>query len=393
MWIVGVMLFLFYGLPNIINFRERQHFSSTHHLEEAQELNLQDTTSYTKINASDFYDRGWLVNTLFGSHYREVWSTQVLLPVLHELDTFQFHKVGGGMQTTSIEVRDSDKRSFTLRTLDKDQAKVLPQWLYPSALRLLLRDQTSALNPFGSEVVAGFSEALGIYHTSPKVAYVPYNIQFHDSINHFLAGKAVVFEEEPGSKWKNKPRFNNPKDILNTEELFELLSSRENNYAFDTLAFLKCRLFDLLISDWDRHGGQWKWVLEHDSITQSIKPFPIDRDMAFCRFDDGLVNKLVVSVTNKFKSFRKGESIFSIAKKTNDLDSVFLKNLPQDYFLTSSQLIKETLSDSLVHSTFTQRYPAEVYELIGEEHTEVLQYRLHLLDSAAILFKKHIDMM
>ncbi|MEQ8927925.1 MAG: hypothetical protein RLO81_19065 [Fulvivirga sp.] len=388
-----MLIFLFYGLPNLINFKERRHFSTTYHLEEAKNQNLSPTKKFTTVNASDFYDRSRLVEVLFGSHYRDVWSTQVSLPVLHRLDTFYFHKVGGGMQTTSIEVRDREKRSFTLRTLDKDQGKVLPDWLYPSALRLLLRDQTSALNPFNSEVISGLSEALGIFHTSPRIAYVPYNPNFHDSINYFLAGKAVLFEEEPGSKWKNRPRFNNPKDILNTEELFDLLTGKSNNFKFDTVAFLHCRLFDLLISDWDRHSRQWKWVLESDSLGQTIKPFPIDRDMAFCRFDDGLVNTVVIALTNKFKSFRKGESIFSIAVKTNELDSAFLKGLSKSDFSSTSMKIRNTLNDSIVQAIIKEKYPEEVYNLIGEDHTNVLKSRLELLDSAAILFKNQIELM
>lgn len=338
--------------------------------------------------ASNFYSRGKLVKFLFGEHYRDIWSMPISIPVYKGLDTLTFHKVGGGMQTTSIELRDSSKRSYSIRTLDKDQARVLPSFLYPSAIRLLLRDQTSALNPYGSLVVAELAELLDIYHTNPQLAYIPYDQQRHDSINYHLAGKITIIEEEPGSKWKDDPHFDSPTDILNTSELLKLLDSK-TNYSFDTLEYLRCRLLDLLISDWDRHAHQWKWVVINDSTLKSIKPFPIDRDMAFCRFDDGLVNTVVVNISNKFKSFRKDDSILDAAKKTTDLDILFLSSLDKSTFQQAAELLIEVLDEKSVEKCF-KHYPDEIYKEIGNEQLETLFSRLKYLKEAAEVFRNQL---
>ena len=377
---------LFYGLPNIINSRESGHFDLEENLYQSrQEIINSDTVVRS---ASTFYQRGAFVKFLFGEHYRDVWSIPITVKVFKGFDSLEFHKVGGGMQTTSIEVRDSLNRSYTIRTLDKDQARVLPNWLYPSALRLLLRDQTSALNPYGSLVVAELSEQLDIYHTNPQLVYIPFNQDQHDSINFFLSGKITIIEEEPGSKWKGDSKYDNPVDILNTAELFEFTKTSAN-YSYDTLGYLRCRLFDLLISDWDRHSHQWKWVVLSDSLKTTIKPFPIDRDMAFCRFDDGFVNTCVVNISNKFKSYRQGESILDAAQKTTDLDQMFLSGLSSSDFKKEADLLIEILGKNYIKNCFRQ-YPEEVYKEIGIEQYETFRSRLQFLNQAAEDFRNQI---
>ena len=49
----------------------------------------------------------------------------------------------------------------------------------------------------------------------------------------------------------------------------------------DARAYLRARLIDHLIGDWDRHRDQWRWVkLPGNPLWQ---PIPEDRDQAFGR--------------------------------------------------------------------------------------------------------------
>ncbi len=40
--------------------------------------------------------------------------------------------------------------------------------------------------------------------------------------------------------------------------LEQLRSDNDNRVKPD--AFAKARLFDMIIGDWDRHEGQWRWL-------------------------------------------------------------------------------------------------------------------------------------
>lgn len=354
----------------------------------AELFRTNDSDSVT-TSISSFYDRNVITTTLFGDHYRELWCTKIKLPVFTGLDTLQFHKVGGGQQTTSIEMKAPNQRHYSFRSIDKDQSRVLPKWLGVSALRPLLRDQTSALNPYAAPVVASLSEALNILHTNPAVYILPYHSQVHDSIKLHLPGAAVIFEEELDSKWKDSKAFFEPDDVINTDEM--LTAIQNATIKLDTLEYLKCRLFDILISDWDRHSGQWKWLVYDTLNAQIIRPFPIDRDMAFCLFDDGWINTIVANTTNKFKSFRKGEaSVNDAAKKVTDLDMLLLKGISQTSFKNVTIEIQTALSETVIDQAMTE-YPPEIHKKIASEQKATLVDRLDHLESASIELYNNIN--
>ena len=52
---------------------------------------------------------------------------------------------------------------------------------------------------------------------------------------------------------------------------------------------VRARLFDILLGDWDRHIGQWKWARFQPNGKTIWKPIPRDRDQAFVKFDDGVI--------------------------------------------------------------------------------------------------------
>lgn len=389
---LGVLLvigFCFYILPNLINQKERDHFSLEAQVERSKTIFNNHTSDSIILPVSSFYDRSKLVRWLFGNHYRDVWTQPVKFPIFKGFDSLHFKKVGGGMQTTSIELKDDFKRSYTLRTLDKDQSRPLPDFLQPSALRPLLRDQTSALNPYAAPVVSELSKALDIWHTHPALYIVPYIHENQDSVELLLSGKAVLFEEELGSKWKEESLFGKPVDIVNTDEMLTMVAS--GVHELDTLKYLKSRLFDILISDWDRHGGQWKWIIFNDSLTKAIEPFPIDRDMAFSCFDDGVVNSMVIALSNKFKSFRSTkESLLDGAAKISDLDYQLLTDIDKDKFRLIAEEISLELNDRIIEKAF-KKYPKPIHSIIGEEHVSVLISRRENLSEAAVQFHQHIN--
>ncbi|MTI38917.1 hypothetical protein [Fulvivirga lutimaris] len=382
-------LFLLFILPNLINSREQNQFSSEYQMKQADALFSNNDSDSINISISKFYDRNSITTALFGNHYRELWSKKIKLPVFKGLDTLEFHKVGGGHQTTSIEMKSPNHMHYSFRSIDKDQSRVLHSWLRNSALRPLLRDQTSALNPYAAPVVASLSETVNILHTNPTIYILPYHSQVHDSIKFHLPASAVIFEEELDSKWKDSKTFFEPTDIINTEEM--LTAIKNADMKLDTLEYLKCRIFDVLISDWDRHAGQWKWLVYDTLDHQTIRPFPIDRDMAFCRFDDGWVNTIVVNTTNKFESFRKGEaSVNDAAKKITDLDVLLLKGLSKASFKRVTSEIQNALSESAIDKAMKQ-YPTEIHKIIAVEQKATLMDRLDHLEGASIQLYDNIN--
>ena len=218
------------------------------------------------------------------------------------MDSLKFIKSGGGQQTTSLEVKTGDGLHFTFRSVNKDNANILPPFLKLSFLRPFLRDQASALNPFAAPVVCRLMGGLDIIHPNSQIYIIPVTND-PDTISSVFAGQAVLFEEELGKSWRDNPRFDNAKRVVKTEDM--LTELRAGQVHLDAGGYIRCRLLDFLISDWDRHSKQWKWSIYNINDQQIAKPVPIDRDMAFCNYADGMASKLVMIFNNKFQSFLK----------------------------------------------------------------------------------------
>src|SRR5690606_19390978 len=132
-------------------------------------------------------------------HYRELWATPVQLPV------FKMHEaqggltpvsMGGGFQTTSLTLKTDSGQIFVLRSLDKNPQKTLPPALRNTFLVNIIRDQTSAANPFAPLVLPRLSQAAGVFHTNPKFYYVSENDSSMGEHATRVNGKVMMLEEK-----------------------------------------------------------------------------------------------------------------------------------------------------------------------------------------------------
>ena len=96
----------------------------------------------------------------------------------------------------------------------------------------------------------------------------------------FFAGRLGTFEEFP------TPATFDAVEVIDSEELFSRIVAKQGDQV-DGHAFLKARLVDLLIGDWDRPLRQWRWIRYEDN--GMWYPFPEDRDHSFCRFDGAMM--------------------------------------------------------------------------------------------------------
>src|SRR5690606_35191528 len=123
--------------------------------------------------------------------------------------------------------------------------------------------------------------------TNPSLYYISPNNGSLGAFGDDLSGIAL-FEEKPNSDWKGAVELNAPKAIVDTEKLIKKLLD-DPKILVNQKSYLKCRLFDLIINDWDRHADQWAWLGFDKEGKTVFEPFPRDRDNAFYLFDDGLL--------------------------------------------------------------------------------------------------------
>ena len=346
-----------------------------------------------KVAANVEYDNvGKVHRIVFGEHYRKEWSTPVDFPVLDldkEAGGLTAEKLGGGHQTKSLRLKGANGKEYVLRSVDKDPSKALPPELAGTLASDLLQDQISSSNPFAPPVVSALAESAGIFHTNPKLVFVPASTRLSEFQKDF-ANTVCLFEERPLGE-DTEGAFGHSTNIINSEKLFQKLTS-DPDQRMDQSAFLKARLFDMWIGDWDRHEDQWLWAGSKFNGLTYYKPIPRDRDQAFSRLD-GI---LPTMATRKW-AVRQSKHFDYNIKDLNGLnmsgyflDKNFTNQLTLQEWLEVVENLKTKLTDEAIESAFKDM-PPQIFALSGMDIIAKLKKRRDDLSEYASRYYKFLS--
>ncbi|MGV3587159.1 MAG: hypothetical protein ACO1OF_09175 [Adhaeribacter sp.] len=330
-------------------------------------------------SASEHYARGWLGELLLGQHYRPVWTTPIKAPVLN-LDQLKggmrVGKLGGGQQTTSLNLLAPNGQTWVLRSLDKDPINILPPFWRRTIFANLLRDQISASHPYAALVVSKLAEAAGIFHTNPQVVFVSANDSHIQPFKNRVGNKLFLLEEKYGDSAQVWPQFKDASELVDSRVMLDR-RFRYQNHLIDEKAFARCRLFDLFIGDWDRHEGQWNWAaFPTDSVTY-YKPIPKDRDQAFSLYQDGLLPWLL---TRKFAMPKFSHFDYQVANvsgytvNASFIDARALTGVTLPEFKALAKQLQAQLTDSVLEAA-VKILPPPIYKLTGPDLINKLKSR------------------
>ena len=330
------------------------------------------------------YRRSGLGEFFLGKHYRFLWATPVKLKVLNlKAEGLHITKRGGGMQTTSFSIEDENGQSYSLRSLDKDPVTVIPPALWRTAVGLFIRDQVSATDPYALKPVLYMTGKAGIAQSKARLVFVLPN---DPAFKPFKLQKGLLFYL--------MPKFSLPTGLTGAEPIKlnfysteSMLRSLERNpqNRIDTLQFLRCRLFDLFIGDWDRHAGQWDWVGFKTRNDTVFTPLPKDRDQAFGNYADGVFpflltrNFAVGKITSLTPEY---EDIEGFSQNGSPLDDRFLKTLPFEAYKLVASDLQARFNDETLNEAIRQ-YPKPVYPLVASPLLTTLKARRKALPQAA----------
>ncbi|GAB3584188.1 hypothetical protein [Hymenobacter daeguensis] len=336
---------------------------------------------------------GGLYMALVGRHHRPTWAAPVAAPVLHlpgiRPGGLRPGKVGGGFNSTSLNLAASDGRSFVVRTVDKDPIRATPQWLRGTFLVNALRDNISATNPYASLTVPVLAGAVGVPHANPRLYYVRADDPAFqtDSLRHFR-GQLAFLEEKAAPLPAALPA---PTAVINSTKAFNAVFT--SSTCIDQAALLRARLLDGWLGDWDRHPGQWSWALLRPTPggRATLRPLPKDRDMVFYRLDDGglgwLVSRLALRHWVTFGPRYK--NLTGLMSSGHYLDQRALNALSRNQFRTTARAMQQQLPDSLI-ARAVQRLPAAAFALEGPRTIAALRARRDNLPALADAFYQQL---
>ena len=319
---------------------------------------------FVTIPASEKYGSpSFLEKIFFGSNYRKEWGTPVTMPVFDIRKTnFRIDTMGGGQQTTSLELVDDKGREWVLRSVDKDvqSDKKIAQNKF---IKAIIQDHVSGSYPYGGLSVPDIAHAAGVSAGEQHLYFIPDDTAF-GPYRQAMANKVFILVN-------NQPQ---PQKGITTIEMLEKLKS-DKQYYVHPKEYLKARLVDWLVADWDRHEDQWSWIEEKTDSGIAFYVVPKDRDQAFYK-SNGLLIKFVslfaLSHINKFN--KSGRNIKILGKKTKELDKQITGILKKEDWETIVKEFQKNISDPVIESAI-KKQPPEIFAIRGNELIEKLKSR------------------
>ncbi len=343
-------------------------------------------------------DKGKSYEWFWGDHYRYVYGTDIKVPVA-TLDTlrggFSIDRKGGGHQTRSLRLLDKDGRNFALRAVKKSAVQFLQSVAFKenfieddfreTITENVLFDFYTSSHPFASFTIGDLADAIGVYHTNPQLLYIPK----HEALgkhNAEFGNELYIIEERPDDDFLDVESFGKPDAIESSSDVLKKLR-KDEKYQIDERAYIKARLFDMLLGDWDRHQDQWRWSRFDISKDKKVyRPIPRDRDQAFSNYDGALLDiiKVIIPATKQFQKY-SGElkNIKWINSAGIKMDRNFTQNSNREVWLEQAKYIQENLTDVVIEEAF-RKLPKEVQDEVSEEiKTKLKSRRGHLEDIAS----------
>ncbi len=327
---------------------------------------------------------------LRGNAYRKAWSEQIKIPVLWLDDVHGGLiplQLGGGNQTRSLRLENTNGEQYVLRSIDKKVSSVLPPALRGTFAENIVQEGIASSHPYGPLVIPRLAMAAGVYYTNPSIVYVPRQAALGIS-NEDIGDGVYLFEERPGGNTSVFDNFGNTEETFNTLDVIDMVS-QSHKHAVDQKAALRARLFDNWLGDWDRHDDQVRWASFKENDVTVYRPIPRDRDQVFFK-NDGFLDYLgsrpyFNPALRRFDE--KTDYLPGLIWAGKYFDRSFLHELTEEDFVAGAKQLQANLSDAVIDAAFLG-WPRQIDALDGKEIRSILRKRRdHLVEDARQYYK------
>jgi hypothetical protein len=329
------------------------------------------------------YRAGRMHRMVMGSGYRALWQTPVSVEVL---DIARFAgglvptRTGGDFSTRSLRFKGADGREYVFRSMDKDVTQGLHADLKNTLVDRLVQDQVSVALPGAPLVASSLQKAAGVLHAAPRLVVLPDDTalgQFRDEFKNTLG----TIEERPGA---GDASFEGAAAVEGTDEMLAALASGAGHQV-DGQAYLKARLLDMVMGDWDRHDGQWRWARYEENGKQVWRPIARDRDNAFSRHG-GWVAAAGRTQMPKLVSFDSTvASLRGLTDNAQRLDRQLLSALPKETWEATARTLQARLTDRAIDEA-VHALPSAHHQQAGAMLAGTLRARRDQLPQIAATF-------
>jgi len=367
--------------------------------------NTNITAKKASIYTKEEVEKSGIYRFLWGERYRKYFGTEVNAPTV-DLDTLfgglKPVRKGGGHQSKSLRLEDPKGREYVMRALRKNAVQYLQAVAFKdqyiegqfnnTATEGLLNDVFTGSHPYAPFTIGKLADAVGVYHTNPVLYYIPKQNSL-GNFNDEFGGELYMIEERAASGHGDKESFGFADEIISTDDLLKKLSKNEH-HILDEKAYIKARLFDMLIGDWDRHQDQWRWAIFKEGEQTIYRPVPRDRDQAFAVFGDGFLLNITTKLIPALRAMQSYKEDIGSPKWFNlspyPLDMALITTATKNDWDAQVKLITTNLTDAVIEDAFTN-FPNEVRDHTVLEIKTKLQGRRKNLQKISDAYFQHLN--
>ncbi|MFD2822900.1 metallophosphoesterase [Lacinutrix iliipiscaria] len=361
-------------------------------------------TKKASIYTEEETNKSALYKIIWGKRYRKYYNTDVEAPIVN-LDTLFGGltpvRKGGGHQSNSLRLKDKEGKEYVMRALRKNALRYIQSTAFKDQYiagqfddtftENLILDVFTGSHPYAPFTIGKMADAIGVFHTNPVLYYVPKQnalSQFNDDFGDEL----YMIEERAASGHGDQASFGFSNKVISTNDMLEKLREDES-YIVDEEAYIRARLFDMLIGDWDRHEDQWRWAEFNENGRTVYRPMPRDRDQAYSILADGVLLNLLTRIIPGLRLLHSYEEKLRSPKWFNvepyPLDMALINRANKDLWDAQVKYIQTHITDEVIEDAFNF-FPTEVYDETIHEIAEKLKGRRAKLQKTSDTYFKHL---
>jgi hypothetical protein len=332
-------------------------------------LKTYPATAETEIRKSIFgraiSSNGTFYEFLWGKHYKRYYQKTIAIKTA-SLDTLY-----GGLKpigldkmspNSSLILSDKKGKEFVLTPLEKDAAAFFKSIAYKNQSfssqtdndisEAFLLDYFTTIHPYIPLVIPSLSHAIGLRSTEPKLFYVPKQNSL-ERFNSAFGNAFYYLTEQPSTAFKNDTSFGKATSVIGTEEMLKLIRLDKNNQV-DTANYIRARLFDMLVGDWDRGASNWQWAAYAENGATIYRPISSQRDQAFAKYDGAFLGLLKsIPAMGQMHSYRYSLSnVKAFNKEAYALDLALLPDTTEESWIKQARFMQEQLTNNRINAAF-----------------------------------------
>ena len=310
-----------------------------------------------------------IYNWMWGRHYRHLYTIPIRVP------SATIETLGGGMDIVGqaegfhgLLLENKRKQLYLLKPLGGSTSFLESKFfreIYNKAdfkntyLDEFLGDAYTIINPYTFLVADYLAKSAGLSFSPSSIYYIPSHMR-KDTV---ADGSDI---QDRLVNLINVPDINLRSNLYITEDFLDSLQVSKN-YMADQNLYIRERIFDMWIGDWNKTNENWEWQSHTVNDSVIYTPIVIDRNHAFTKVDGVLFKQMLKMLSLDFIC-NYDSLILKDTKKINKLafalDMAVAGRSDESVWIRQAQEIRKQMTDSLIDSAFT-------YLPEGVKHDEI----------------------